>query len=112
MAEVQSRASARGRGSTRGRGGFSGRGGRSSAHSRNATATSVPVEPSLDEQGELGQLKKQYLEQVATVKEVFPDWTDDDIVFALQETNGDVQTLIERISEGACCCYGPFRSFR
>ena len=31
---------------------------------------------------------------------MFPDWTDEDIVFALQETDGDLQATIERISEG------------
>jgi len=55
---------------------------------------------SLDDQGELGQLKKQYMSQLDTLKELFPDWTDDDLVFALQETDGDLQSTIERITEG------------
>ena len=102
MAEVQSRPSgSRGRGSTRGRGGFSSRGGGRSA---SKTANSAPLETSfdesLDEQGELGQLKKQYKTQLSTLKELFPDWTSDDLVFALQETDGDLETTVERITEG------------
>lgn len=36
---------------------------------------------------------------------MFPDWTDEDIVFALQETDGDLQATIERISEGIVSVY-------
>lgn len=31
---------------------------------------------------------------------MFPDWTDEDIVFALQETDGNLEATIDRISEG------------
>ena len=100
MAEVQSRPS-RGRGSTRGRGGFSSRGGgRTTSKGASNTATSTDFEELLDDQGELGQLKKQYKTQLATLKELFPDWTSDDLVFALQETDGDLETTVERITEG------------
>jgi len=49
----------------------------------------------------LGELKKQYGDQLGFLKEMFPDWTDVDLVFALQETDGDLSTTIDRISEGA-----------
>ena len=102
MAEVQSRTSApRGRGSHRaGRGGFSSRGGRSASKQLNGEAVASNAVVPLEEQGELGQLKKQYKSQLSTLKELFPDWTDEDLVFALQETDGDLQSTIERISEG------------
>lgn len=101
MAEVQSRPS-RGRGSNRGRGGFSSRGGgRSASRSANNAPTEVAFEEPLDDQGELGQLKKQYKTELSTLKELFPDWTSDDLVFALQETDGDLETTVERITEGA-----------
>lgn len=48
----------------------------------------------------MGHLKKMYAPKLGTVKEMFPDWTDEDIVFALQETDGDLEATIERISEG------------
>lgn len=64
----------------------------------------MPPAPHEDE-GEIGQLKRHYASQLSTVKEMFPDWTDEDIVFALQETDGDLQSTIERITEGKCCSH-------
>lgn len=55
---------------------------------------------STEDEGELGQLKKQYQNQLQTLKELFPDWSDEDLVYALQERNGDIQTTIEDITEG------------
>lgn len=105
MAEVQSRPSASrgGRGSTRaGRGGFSSRGGGRSAPrtSNGDTLASEDQAVSVEDEGELGQLKKQYQNQLQTLKELFPDWSDEDLVYALQERNGDIQTTIEDITEG------------
>jgi hypothetical protein len=101
MSEVQSRPAApRGRGSARGgRGGFSsrGRGGRS--HATNGEKSDAKA-ASIEEDGEVGQLKKQYGSKVATIKEMFPDWTDEDIVLALQETDGDLETTVDRITGG------------
>jgi hypothetical protein len=102
MSEVQSRPAApRGRASTRGgRGGYSGRGRTRGSHATNGdkldTTTAAPIE----DEGEVGQLKKQYGDKVTTIKEMFPDWTDEDIVFALQETDGDLMTTVDRITDG------------
>ena len=52
------------------------------------------------DQGELGELKKRYQAQLSTLKELFPDWTDADLVLAIEESDGDLQTTIEKISEG------------
>ncbi len=103
MSEVQSRPSVpRGRGPSRaGRGSHASRAGaRSSDRPVNGEVLQAIPNVSLDDQGELGQLKKQYMSQLDTLKELFPDWTDDDLVFALQETDGDLQSTIERITEG------------
>lgn len=107
MADVQSRPATRGgRGGGRaGRGGYSSRGGGRSTSTRHTNGDATALDSaentvSLDDQGELGKLKKQYLTETVTLKEMFPDWTDDDLVFALQETDGDLPTTIERISEG------------
>ncbi len=64
-------------------------------------------QPSWEDEGEIGELKRKYAQPLVTLKELFPDWTDDDLVFALQETDGDLENTIERISEGmniARCC--------
>ena len=101
MSEVKSRPSApRGRGSGRGRGGYSSRGGRGGSRQANGHKEEVPTEMSYEDEGELGDLKKMYATQLSTIKEMFPDWTDEDLVFALQETNGDLVRTIDRISEG------------
>jgi hypothetical protein len=34
------------------------------------------------------------------LKEMFPDWKDEDLVFALEDSNGELLEAIERISEG------------
>ena len=102
MSEVQTRPSApRGRGSARGgRGGYSSRGGRGGHRPLNGDKQDVPISPTYEDEGEIGQLKKKYSAKLKTMKEMFPDWTDEDIVFALQETDGDLEGTIERISEG------------
>ena len=106
MSEVQSRPSApRGRGSVRsGRGGFSSRGGRGVARPTNGEKADVNPTPSYEDEGEIGQLKKRYASKLSTIKEMFSDWTEEDIVFALQETDGDLEGTIERISEGKIQC--------
>ena len=101
MSDVQSRpAPARGRGASGrgGRGGHStrGRGGRGSVSKQGALDT-APV----DEDDELGEIKSRYKAEIAMVKEIYPDWADPDIVFALQESDGDLQTTIEGIASGA-----------
>ncbi|PMD64039.1 uncharacterized protein K444DRAFT_641123 [Hyaloscypha bicolor E] len=109
MSEVQSRPAApRGRGSARGgRGGFSSRGGRGGrGHATNGDKTNAAPATSIEDEGEVGQLKKQYGSKVSTIKEMFPDWTDEDVVFALQETDGDLETTVDRITDGTISQWG------
>lgn len=100
MAEVQQRSSGhRGRGSTRGgRGGYNSRGGRPRQANSDKFDTTPTV--SYEDQGEIGQLKKKNAVNLGTIKEMFPDWTEDDIVFALEENDNDLERTIERMSEG------------
>lgn len=102
MSEVQSRSSApRGRSSGRGgRGSYNSRGGRGGSRQTNGEGTEVAPSVAYEDESEIGQLKKQYASKLSTVKEMFPDWTDEDIVFALQETDGDLESTIEQITEG------------
>ena len=55
---------------------------------------------SVVEQGEIGDLKKQYGSKVSTLRELFPDWSDEDLVYALKETDGDLESAIDRMSSG------------
>lgn len=107
MSDVQARpAAARGRGSGRGgRGGFTSRGGRNA--SRSAATNGDPKHdfesnalPTLEDQGEIGDLNKTFGSKVSLIKEVFPDWSEVDILYALKETDGDETTTIERIADG------------
>ena len=108
MSEVQSRPSApRGRGASRGgRAGFGSRGGRGgrSSHATNGDRADTTSAPSIEDDAGVGQLKKQYGTKVATIKEMYPDWTDEDVVFALQETGGDLELTVERITDGKWLC--------
>ncbi|KAF3386472.1 hypothetical protein F1880_001026 [Penicillium rolfsii] len=107
MSEVQSRSSARGRVSTRGgRGGYSSRGGRG-GNSRAANTDNSDLAP-FDE-GEIGQMKKKYSDALPTLKELFPDWKDEDLVFALEDSNGEIEEAIERITEGNVSQWGEVK---
>lgn len=101
MSDIQSRP-ARGRTTARGgRGGPAGsRGPRSNKQENASSDTSA-------EQGELAELKRRYSSQLSTLKEMFPDWSDADLVMAIEESDGDLQSVVENISEGACA--GPLR---
>ncbi|KAK3112828.1 RNAPII degradation factor [Teratosphaeriaceae sp. CCFEE 6253] len=104
MSEVEARPSfTRGRSSARGgRGGFSRggpRGGRKPANGTSAEHSAM--DDSLEDQGELGEMKKKYALEVTLLKDMFPDWTDVDLVFALQEADGDVPATVDRITQGS-----------
>lgn len=81
----------------RGRG--RGRGGIQPTVSLHAAAPTPTSDDDFDE--EAAALRSKYSTQLATTKELFPDWHDDDILQAIQDANGDVQVAILRISEGA-----------
>jgi len=101
MSEVKPRPSGpRGRGSGRGgRGGFSTRG-RGANRQTNGNKADAIEAPTIEDEGEMGHLKSMYSSSLSTMKEMFPDWTDEDLIYALQETEGDLERTIERISEG------------
>ncbi|KAH8706931.1 hypothetical protein GQ44DRAFT_777687 [Phaeosphaeriaceae sp. PMI808] len=98
MSEVQSRP-ARGRSSARGgRGSYpSSRGPRKQTNGDGASST---IDTSA-EAGELAELKKRYQAQLSMLKELFPDWTDADLVLAIEDSDGDLDRTIEKISEGS-----------
>jgi len=101
MSEVASRGSApRGRGSYRGgRGGHSARGGRGG--NRQTVADKLTAtETGPEEQGEIGELKRKYASSVKIVQEMFPHYSSEDIVFAIEENGGDLEQTINKMSEG------------
>ncbi|KAF2767178.1 hypothetical protein EJ03DRAFT_329464 [Teratosphaeria nubilosa] len=102
MSEVDTQRppSTRGRSSTRARGGFRGgpRGGRKAPNG----SLEVPsaAEQSLEDQGELGEMKKKFAAELGMLKDMFSDWTDTDLVFALQESDGDITSTVDKITQG------------
>jgi hypothetical protein len=101
MSEVASRpAPSRGRGSARGGRGGS-RGNRPRDRQPNNTQKELPQSDEAD-QGELGEMKKKYASELSMLNELFPDWSNVDLLFALEDTSGDLERTIEGISEGSC----------
>lgn len=101
MSEVQSTRT----GNSRGRGGFRGgrggyRGGRnpSRTHKDNEQENMPPT--TLEDEGDVGELKRKFGDQIPLLREVCPGWSDEDLVFALEETNGDLEAAVDRISSG------------
>jgi len=100
MSEIESRPT-RGRSSTRGGRGSYGRGGPRGGRSHVNGHATEPVEESIEDQGELGEMKKKYQSELGMLKDMFPDWTDTDLVFALEEAEGDIPATVDKITQGA-----------
>ncbi|KAI0206307.1 hypothetical protein F4808DRAFT_469488 [Astrocystis sublimbata] len=101
MTEVQSRTqnpTTRGRGGGRGgRGGFGGR--NTTARRANGDKTTAFESPAVDDDGDIAQLRKQHGDKLGLIKELFEDWSDADILYALKETDGDVELTATRIAD-------------
>ncbi|RYO99055.1 hypothetical protein DL766_002313 [Monosporascus sp. MC13-8B] len=111
MAEVQARtqaSSSRGRGGGRGgRGGYASRNGNSRRTNGDKFTDSTGGTAAFDDESDLGHLRKKFgSDKVETIKELFPDWSDADILYALQETDGDIEVAATRISEGTISQWG------
>lgn len=102
MSEAPRSSATRGRTSSRGgRAGFGSRGGRGGRTSAlNGDKLENDSAPSIEESQELIDLKQQYGSKVSTIREMFPDWSDEDAVYALQETDGALDETMERILDG------------
>jgi hypothetical protein len=51
-------------------------------------------------QQQQNKLKSKYSSQLSTLKELFSEWTEEDLIFTLQDADGDLELAIDRISEG------------
>lgn len=113
MAEVQPRGGGtRGRGGFRGgRGGFRGTRNPSRSHTKPDHEQENIPPAALDDQGETGELKRKFGDKVPVLKEICPGWSDEDLVYALQETDGDVNAAVDRISTGNSSLHPVYLSF-
>jgi len=86
------------------RGSFSGPRGANSATSKftpsESTDWASAQDDTTDSSEEVAQLKIKYANQLKILRDVFPDWTAEDLVFVLQEVDGDVDSATDRIATG------------
>lgn len=54
----------------------------------------------LSESEELRALRRKYSDRLSTLKEMFPSWTDEDLLSVLNDVNGSLEIAVGRISEG------------
>ncbi|KPV76546.1 uncharacterized protein RHOBADRAFT_52538 [Rhodotorula graminis WP1] len=76
---------------------------------RGGISAVVPA-PSAHETEEVRGLRAKFGSKLATAKELFPDWTDEDILYAIQEANGDLEVTIVRMSEGLAQQWGAVKT--
>ncbi|KAI0525959.1 hypothetical protein F5B22DRAFT_588485 [Xylaria bambusicola] len=107
MAEVQPRSQ---NSTTRGRGG--GRGGRGGFGGRNTTGRrangdkTTTEHATFDDDSDVAQLRELHGGKLELIKELFADWSDADILYALKETDGDVELTAARIADGTISQWG------
>lgn len=80
------------------RGGRVGGGGGAGTGAKGA-AGAAAAQP--DDTEEVRKLRAKFANQLAVLRELFPSWSDEDLLLAVQEAGGDVDVTAERISEGA-----------
>jgi len=61
---------------------------------------STAQEDPTDSSEEVAQLKTKYADKLKVLRDIFPGWTSEDLVFALQEVDGDVAMTTDRIAGG------------
>jgi hypothetical protein len=57
-----------------------------------------------DDALEVKELRSKHSKNLATLKELFAGWGDEDLLFAIQEAGGDLDTTIDRITSGPSLC--------
>ncbi|MCO5598676.1 hypothetical protein L7F22_052774 [Adiantum nelumboides] len=70
-------------------------GGKSTAGNAANAAAAQP-----DDTEAVRNLRAKYADKLALLREMFSDWTDEDLLFALQDAGGEVELAVGRISEG------------
>ncbi|KAI7967468.1 hypothetical protein MJO29_000745 [Puccinia striiformis f. sp. tritici] len=81
--------------------------GHSSHHNRSSTHLFAGHQ---DEPEELKLIRKKHGHNLATIRELFPDWTDEDLLMALNEAAGDLELAAARISEGLAEKWGSVKT--
>ncbi|KAG8872791.1 hypothetical protein FRB97_007352 [Tulasnella sp. 331] len=77
---------------------------------RGGRPMSKPSTPSVEESPEMKALRAKFGSQLATLKEIYSTWSDEDLLSALGESNGNVDAVAERISDGRVEQWGSVSS--
>lgn len=100
---MSSQGATRGRGANRARGGFRGRGSSRAHFAKGSSSQSVSTpgfEDDTEEDSEVTEMRKKYGDSVKMLQEIYPDWTQVDLLYTLREASGDIETAVTRISDG------------
>ncbi|KAK4704479.1 hypothetical protein P7C70_g1734, partial [Phenoliferia sp. Uapishka_3] len=65
--------------------------------------------PPNDEADDIKDLREKYGSKLSTAKELFPDWTDEDLLSTIQEAAGDLDVAIVRITDGQAEQWGSVK---
>ncbi|KAJ2465600.1 RNAPII degradation factor, partial [Coemansia sp. RSA 2337] len=65
---------------------------------------------SVDEAAEFKILRNKHLNSLRILNEMYPDWTDADLLSAIEEANGDLTTTIDHITDGFASQWGEVKS--
>ncbi|ORX70143.1 hypothetical protein DL89DRAFT_152977 [Linderina pennispora] len=82
----------------------------SSFSSRGKFPRSGNARSSADESSEFKALRSKYSSSLKTLREMFPDWSDADLIYALQEADGNLEITIAHIAEGFAPQWGEVKS--
>jgi hypothetical protein len=74
------------------------------------TSTARPKSQQASRGNDLKKLKAEYGTQLSTLRELFSDWSDEDLLYALQDADGDLELAALRISEGGSLRQSDLRS--
>ena len=58
------------------------------------------AKPAADDTELVRALRAKYPSQLGMLSELFPDWSDEDLLMVIQESNGEVEVAVGRISDG------------
>jgi len=78
------------------RGGFRGSNPRGGSRHHNQQQDKIPE----DESDAARELRQKYPQQLSQLKMLFQDWTDEELLFVLQDAAGEVELAVGLISEG------------
>ncbi|KAJ2082497.1 RNAPII degradation factor [Coemansia sp. RSA 988] len=80
------------------------------SNTRGSKASRSAKSTSLEEASELKALHSKYSGSVKALKELFPGWTEDDLLSAFKDAEGDLEGTINNIAEGHATQWGEVKS--